>query len=365
MNDSPLKRKVFYIPGFDPRSEAHYKKLLLTEFPEIKDNLRFNKKDRIVFQKDDLEIDYEILSWHNQVKQNWAVGVFENLGNVYTIFKESLIKGAYYRLFHVCKKSAFQKTFISYLFAIWFVLFLLGLWEITQRVLESHYLFAFFLTVAFVLLNVFVYYILDKLNMFWVARVMNFFVVYSNEESPSIAEIENKFKHRIEQVLKKGEYDEIVLISHSVGTILCLSVFADLVLEQKDNRLTVITLGHCVTGVNMIKSSKWYLDKMRRLENRKALWVDIASGKDAVAFYKINPAHFVESKPDITISAGFHRIFKKEFYKSLKWRFYAIHFLYLVHPDFPEKSVFNYSKLLFDEQLILNLKKMAPNHQES
>lgn len=359
-----MKRKVFYIPGFDPRSEAHYKKLLLSQFPELKQSLTLNEKSRIVFEKDELVIDYEILSWHSQVRQNWASSAFQNLENVYTIFKESLFKGAYFRLYEVSKKAAFQKPFISYIFALWFVLFAIGLYKVAEALIDFNVYGSVLLPIAFVVFNILVYYLLEKFNLFWVVRVMNFFVVYANKESPSIADVEKKFKLIIEQALNDSQFDEVVLIGHSVGTILCLSVFADLVAEKKDNHLTVITLGHCVTGVNMIKSSQWYLQKMLLLAGRKALWVDVAAGKDAVAFYKINPAHFDEAKPNLSISAGFHRVFNKTFYGALKWNFYAVHFLYLNKPDFPEKSVFNFSKLLFDKDLVVSLRDASQNYKK-
>jgi hypothetical protein len=117
----------------------------------------------------------------------------------------------------------------------------------------------------------------------------------------------------------------------------------------------VVTLGHCVSAVSMVQDSEWFNDKLAKLADRKAFWLDVTAGKDAVAFYKVNPALHQSSRPDLTLSAGFHKTFSPSFYRSVKWNFYKVHFLYLFHSDHPEKSPFNFQKILFDESLFRDL----------
>ncbi len=351
------KRKIFYIPGFDPRSEAYYKKLLLAQFPEIKDSLLSNEKSRVVFQHENLEVDYEILSWHKQIQAYWGKGVVVNFRNIVTLFKEYVFKGAYFRLYQkLSKRDAIQKAFSVYFFLIWLVLALLGTNFLISMVVNTGLSATPIVAImAFILMNVGVYKVLDSLNVFWVTRIMAFFVLYANRKVPKVIDKEELFKAKIVEALHSKEFDEVVLVAHSVGTILCLDMLCDLVENDQDESLIVVTLGHCVSAVSMVKNSEWFNEKLPVLANRKAFWIDVTAGKDAVAFYKVNPGLVKASIPNLTLSAGFHEIFDPSFYQSVKWNFYKVHFLYLYNPPFADKSVFNYQKLLFDPSLFKNL----------
>lgn len=358
-----LKRKVFYIPGFDPRSEAHYKKLLLKEFPEVKKQIINQEKNKLEFVNNHLAMDYEILSWHRVVKGYWSDSFMANFMNILIIFYESLFKGAYYRLYKLSPQSILQKPFLSYVVLLWLLLTFVMLAVIDYST-DSSSLFQMFIAWGmFFAIHVFIYKLLEKANFFWVAKVMRFYVTYAQNESPVIKNIELEFKEKIVAALDSQKYDEVVLIGHSVGTILCLSVYADLVKEKKDSDLTVVTLGHCVTGVQVIDGAEWYLDKLKALSTRNSLWVDVTAGKDAVAFHRLNPGFYACASPNAHLSALFHRVFDKTYYQKLKWNFYEIHFLYLYNPNYPLESEFNFQKLMFDEKLIVDLEKYRHHYR--
>jgi predicted alpha/beta hydrolase family esterase len=350
------KRKIFYIPGFDPRSEAYYKKLLLAQFPEIKDSLLSNEKSRVVFQHENLEVDYEILSWHKAIRSYWESGFLGNLKNVKTTFSDYVFKGTWGRLFKLSQSDGLQKAFSPYFFFIWLLLISFGLSYFSWSVLSGQAtLMTLLVFVGFGIANVLLYRGLDKLNLFWVNRIMDFFVRYSKQEVPLVIQAEADFKAKVLNALSSNDYDEVVLVAHSVGTILCLSIMAELAEEGLGKDLTIVTLGHCVSGVSILPEAAWFNDKLRQIQSRKFKWIDVTSGKDAVTFYKVTPAYHAAVLPDLTLSAGFHEIFDKPFYTSLKWKFYQIHFLYLYHPQQPLKSPFNYQKLLFDADVFKRL----------
>lgn len=345
-----------YIPGFDPRSERYYKKLLLSQFPDIKPNLMHSDKSRLLFKVDVLEVDYEILSWHKAVKAYWSSGFFGNLKNVKTIFSDYVFKGTWRRLFKLSPADGWQKAFSPYFFFLWTLLFVLGVGYFTWHTLFGETTEWLLLGFAlFILSNVLMYQIINRLNLFWVNRIMDFFVRYSTQRVPLVMEAESEIKAKVLKELRSAEYDEVVLVAHSVGTILCLSIMAELAEERDGKGLTVVTLGHCVSGVSILPEANWFNEKLKQVKNRRFQWIDVTAGKDAVTFYKVSPAYHSDILPDQTLSAGFHKIFDPIFYRSIRWNFYKIHFLYLYNPSFAEKSAFNYQKLLFDPMLFKNL----------
>jgi len=352
------KRKIFYIPGFDPRSEVYYKKLLLQNFPEVKENIIFQDKKQIVFDRSSLQVDYEILSWHEAVKAYWGSGAWVNIKNVFTLFNEYVFKGAYFRLYQqLSKRDAIQKAFSVYFFLVWMLIFIgVGSVLVNMFLVQGLSFFVILLSLLFGLGNLLVYKALDKLNVFWVTRIMNFFVLYANQKVPKVLEKEAEFKAKILEALESQEYDEVVLVAHSVGTILATHILSELAQQAKDAGLKVVTLGHCVSAVSMVKNSEWFNQELFQLANRNFYWIDVTAGKDAVAFYKVNPALHKKSQPNVTFSAGFHKIFNKAFYKTIKWNFYKVHFLYLYKPDMPDKNIFNYEKLLLDPKLFKKIK---------
>jgi hypothetical protein len=354
-----LKRKIFYIPGFDPRSEAYYKKLLFTQFPEIKQSQSNVHESGVSFATDKLDVNYEILSWHKAVKAYWSSGFWGNLKNIKTIFSDYVFQGTWKRLFKLSRRDGLQKAFSPYFFFLWLLLNCFGLIFIVYSYFneENGSVLFFVELLILMLVNVLLYMGLNKLNLFWVNRIMNFFVLHSKKLDPLVKESEINFKKQILTALNSDNFDEVVVVAHSVGSILCLDIMTELAEEKKGEGLVIITLGHCVSGVSILPEAGWFNERLKLVERRKFQWIDVTAGKDAVTFYKVTPAYHSYILPDLTLSAGFHRVFTKDFYQATKWDFYKIHFLYIYNPHFPENSEFNYQKLLFDPQLFQNLKK--------
>lgn len=349
-----MKRKIFYIPGFDPRSEVYYKKLLLSEFPQIKPLIIQQSAGQLSFQANDLQVEYEILSWHDSVRNYWSKGLKENARDVYHLFSEFVFKGTWKRLFSLSKRDGIQKAFSVYLLIFTFLISA-GSLVLLLNVIGSDSSWQLTITaLLWALINVLLYLGLKTLNLFWVTRIKSFFVRYARRQTPDVIEFESSVKQRILNCLASDEYDEVVLVAHSVGTILCLDLLADCD-DPLLQKLKVVTLGHCTTGVSILKPARWYNHKLQKLKDRQFFWVDVTAGKDAVNFYKVSPAYDQSIQPDRVLSAGFHTVFSKVRYDALKWRFYDVHFLYLCRPDFPEKSEFNYQKLLFDKNLFSRL----------
>jgi len=354
-----FKRKILYIPGFDPRSGSFYKRMLFQAFPELKQTVTHNTKNRCVFETDNTLIDYEVLSWSDEVKAYWAGGLIGNVNNMLSIFKEFVFRGAWGRMRKLSKRDSVQKYFSVYFFSIWIALNVFAsAYLIGDLITQQAWLFFAIATSILVAVNVLLYRLFDKIHMFWISRIIHFFSIYSRQQVPLVMQKEAEFKARLLAMLDAqaaGEFDEVVLVAHSVGTVLCMNMLADLMENPRTKNLKVVTLGHCVTAVSVIKSSGWFNDKLKRFKDRQFAWIDVTAGKDAVNFYKVSPGYHADIKPDQTLSARFYEVFEATFYKQLKWDFYKVHFLYLAKPHHPQASKFNFQKLLFDATLFKSL----------
>lgn len=356
--NTPHKRKIFYIPGFDPRSPAHYKKLLFQNFPEIKAVSTQVDKGRFRYEIEGLSVDYEILSWHENVSNHWLTGLRGNFINVKDLFLEFIFKGGYYRGSQVDFKKAAQTAFPIYFYLIWLLVAVLSFGLLANVLTEEFAVMGTILAMAIWLgINYLIYILFEKSYLFWITRIMRFFAIYANQKVPDVIEKEKFFERKITEALESGGFDEVILVGHSVGSILAVDMLANIEEKGKGKDLTLITIGHCVSGVYVAKGAGWFKAKLAKLADRKAFWVDVTAVRDLVNFYMINPAFYKESKPDLSLSARFHKTFDRPFYDSLKWDFYKIHMLYLYNCQYPNNSDFNYQKLLKDPMLIKNLKE--------
>lgn len=352
------KRKIFYIPGFDPRSASYYSKLLFKNFPELKLTSTKKAKGHYCYKTDDLEVDYEILSWHKNVRNHWLTGLIGNFHNVKDLFVEFVFKGCYKRGSEINFRKAVQTAFPIYFYLIWALIAFLTLYFLSRWLYIDYGVFGATIAVfTWLALNYAIYLFFEKAHLFWVTRIMRFFAIYANQKVPDVIEFEHEVEAKVRAALESDEFDEVLLVGHSAGTILTVDVLANMEAKGKGKNLNVITLGHCVVGVYVVKNAGWFKHKLKTLANREAFWIDVTAARDLVNFYKMNPAYYEASKPDLNLSARFHKTFHRSLYDSLKWNFYKIHMLYLYKPDFPNESDFNYKKLLTDAKLIENLKE--------
>lgn len=358
--NTQIKRKIFYIPGFDPRSPAHYKKLLFQNFPEIKSIATQDGKNRFHYDAEGLSVDYEILGWHENVANHWLTGIHGNFINAKDLFVEFIFKGGYLRGSQVNFKKAMQTAFPIYFYLIWILVAIFSLFFLSDW-LNSY--FGWVGSIAaipvWVGVNYLIYQFFEKSYLFWVTRIMRFFAIYANQKVPDVIEKEKLFEEKIINAMESGEFDEVILVGHSVGSILAVNIFSEIESKGKGKNLSLITIGHCISGVYVAKGAAWFKAKLSKLDKRDGLWVDVTAARDLVNFYKINPAYYEKAKPNLSLSARFHKTFDRAFYKSLKWEFYKIHMLYLYNCPYPENSAFNYHKLLKDPMLMKHLKEGA------
>ena len=146
------------------------------------------------------------------------------------------------------------------------------------------------------------------------------------------------FSDRVAQVLQ-GDWDEVLVIGHSSGAYLAVSVLADLIradrLPAHGPALSLLTLGHVVPMASFLPRA----DRLRRdLHDLSAspvpAWVDVTAPGDACCFALCDPVAVSGAEPEtrhgpLVISAAFSESLGPERQKLLKWRWFRLHFQYL------------------------------------
>jgi hypothetical protein len=194
-----------------------------------------------------------------------------------------------------------------------------------------------------------------KVAVLWLFKALGFYSKYITKEDPELTKRTEIFALEIVEVLKnakKNNIDEILLVSHSAGTIISIDLLA-LVLKHfrtdapELSRLSVLTVGHFIPLVSFQKEASKYRKNMQTIASYPITWLDYTSAIDNVTFYLCN--YFKESeiqkqKAEIHyLSPRFHTLYTTAHYAKIRRDIHMAHFLYLMSPQ--KQDIYNYFRI--------------------
>jgi len=139
--------------------------------------------------------------------------------------------------------------------------------------------------------------------------------------------------------------DEVLVIGHSSGAHLAISALAQLCREGRlppeRPPLALLTLGQVVPMVSFLPDADELRADLNLLSASAAItWVDVTAPGDGCAFALCDPVAVSGVAPDnqrwpLVISAAFTQTLSPARWKALRWRFFRLHFQYLCAFDRP------------------------------
>lgn len=144
---------------------------------------------------------------------------------------------------------------------------------------------------------------------------------------------------RLSEALGDPDLDEVLVVGHSSGAYLAVSILADLYRLGRPQAarpvLSLLTLGQVVPMVSFLPEAHRLRADLAFLSRQSALaWVDVSAPGDGCSFALCDPvAVSGVAPPDkrwpLVISAAFSRTLRRETWARLRWRFFETHFQYL------------------------------------
>ena len=141
------------------------------------------------------------------------------------------------------------------------------------------------------------------------------------------------------------DWDEVLVIGHSSGAHLAISILADLVRGGRGRaggaKLAFLSLGQVVPMVSFLPGAERLRADLGFLSERPELtWVDVTAPGDGCAFALCDPvAVSGMAGPGkiwpLVISAAFSQNLSPQRWRALRWRFFRLHFQYLCAFDQP------------------------------
>ncbi|WP_417472251.1 hypothetical protein [Leisingera sp.] len=162
--------------------------------------------------------------------------------------------------------------------------------------------------------------------------------------APQMEERMAAFGDRIAAALQDPDLDEVLVVGHSSGAHVGVSVLADVLragMPQDGPALGFLSLGQVVPMVSFLPRAQRLRADLQYLSQRAELtWVDVTAPGDGCAFALCDPVAVSGVAPEakrwpLVISAAFTQTLSPARWKQLRWRFFRLHFQYLCAFDQP------------------------------
>ena len=361
MSSDIKKREVFYLAGYDPRGARHYHNLYKKESilqskvngMDIKVSSRKRIEKHIQRWKIDSYTDnnltqtnYNFLEWDDIIRKDWKKSFLSLFTDLIYALKIYIFSGL---IFKYGKISPVQM--IAAFYPVAYLLFTLFVscmtWYIsilyTEEYLPLIVAMIISLLPAYLIMKICMY-IGNSLAVFLLLRIYVFSAQYVFEKSDDLEERMDEFAKHIRKVIdsaEENEIDEILIVSHSVGSILAIPILAKALTQTNTSfsNVSIMTLGECIPLVSFIDEATTYKDSMHTLASQpNVCWLDYTTAIDGACFplldyYKHSGVHGVfKSKPQY-LSPRFHTLFSKQRYGKLRKNRYLTHFVYLMSTE--------------------------------
>jgi hypothetical protein len=357
---SVRRRRVFYIPGYDPFPPRRYRELFRTEAAEqarisgytISQTPKkgpgpygWHVTSQIDGQRTEAEIN--ILIWTDIVKNSMHVGIAATYWLLVKTFWIYVFTGAIFRLFRLRIGPGIAAMYpvvmllgqlaiaLAAAYAVgrgvaflmpWWLAHLIGLVVVPPILMAFRRVDGKF----------FVYYLL--LDYAFTAKHMG-------RNPPELEARLAEFVALIGAALHE-DLDEVLVVGHSSGVHLGVSILADLLRQghaaNARAKLGFLSLGHAVPMQSFLPHATRLRRDLHDLSLSDQLtWIDVTAPGDGCCYALCDPVAVSGAAPKfgqrwpLVLSAAFRQTLRPETYKKLKWRYFRLHFQYLCAFDAP------------------------------
>lgn len=357
------RRSVFYVPGYDPIHPRRYRELYRKEGHaqarisgydiSLKPGAAAENYGWVVNAEIDGHIvhsEFEVLVWSDLVRDSMATSIPATYWQMLRTAWIYVASGALGRLMRLRKGPVIAALYpvamlLGQLLAalgLWILFWRLGAWVngtygATVGALGGAV--AFFALLRWFKAKdgkVFAYYLMHDYAYSAALKGAN--------PAPLEARMVS-FQTSIAKALT-SDVDEVLVVGHSSGAHLAVSVLADLIrkgeVRPDGPALAFLSLGQVVPMVSFLPRAYRLRADLQFLSSREDLtWVDVTAPGDGCAFALCDPVSVSGVAPankrwPLVFSAAFTQSLSPERWAALRWRFFRLHFQYLCAFDRPK-----------------------------
>jgi len=358
------RRRVFYIPGYDPIHPRRYRELYRKEgaaqaeisgyaitLAPKRGGGPYGWRVRSVQAGETVEAEVEVLVWSDIVRDSMGASIPETYAQLVRTAWTYIASGALFRLMRLRKGPIIAALYpIFALLAQALAGVLLG-WGIAAVLLALLPPFPFRALAGLVLGAVVLAFTLrwfrakdGKFYAYYLMHDYAFTARWGGANPPRLEARMAEFADTIAQALTE-DWDEVLVVGHSSGAHLAVSILSDLIragrVPATGPALGFLSLGQVVPMVSFLPRATRLRADLAFLGSRRELsWVDVTAPGDGCAFALCDPVKVTGVAPPdqiqpLILSAAFTQTLSPERWKALRWRFFRLHFQYLCAFDRP------------------------------
>ncbi|AXI46435.1 hypothetical protein C1J03_10605 [Sulfitobacter sp. SK012] len=370
MRSSPIptvtNRRVFYIPGYDPISPRRYRELYRkegTSQAEISGyEIALNPKTpggnygwNVNGLIDDVRVssDVDVLIWSDIVRDSMDTSILATYVQLIRTAWVYIGSGTLWRLMKLRKGPV-----IAALYPVGMLLVQLLLayaaaagafWGMKSLLIPlmgilGHVMAMVVGIAVFVLL---MRWFKKKDGRFFAYYLMHDYAYGAATKGANPPELEARMAQFSDSIAAAFEtdVDEVLVVGHSSGAHLGVSVLADLIragrVPADGPTLSFLSLGQVVPMVSFLPNAHRLRADLAYLSVQDGLtWVDVTAPGDGCAFALCDPVCVTGVAPPdkrwpLVFSAAFSQTLTAARWKELRWRFFRLHFQYLCAFDRP------------------------------
>ncbi|SHE68257.1 hypothetical protein SAMN05444279_10660 [Ruegeria intermedia] len=352
------RRRVFYIPGYDPIHPRRYRELYRKEgraqaaISGYRLEVSAKTGDgpygwHVRSEQDGAEVhtDVEVLVWSDIVRDSMDSSIPATYWQLLRTAWIYISTGTLWRLMRLRKGPVIA--------ALYPVAMLLG--QLAAAVALGWGLVALLFPWAGAL-AVLPAVAVSVAAMLWFRRIDNRLFAYylmhdyaysarlRGETPPELQARLDEFRALIAAALR-SPVDEVLVVGHSSGAHLGVSVLADLLrrgeVPPDGPVLSFLTLGQVVPMVSFLpRAGRLRADLQLLSQTEQLAWVDVSAPGDGCAFALCDPVGVSGvagpgKRWPLVLSAAFTQTLSPERWAALRWRFFRLHFQYLCAFDRP------------------------------
>jgi hypothetical protein len=360
-------RHIIYVQGYDPRGLAQYYRMFRTELrkfgrlyqlastisrPQVAPDGE-TASWTIETQAGDWQTrtSYDFLRWEDLIQRDLAAPIWSTVFHASWIYWRLVFGGTIARFWKAHWRFA---TFITYPH---FLLFLEALcafgvayafergleWLGVPEPFDIAAAVALFVAAIGTLLKytenlTYLLYLLSDTIWTW---------EFSHRRRPEWDARIDRFAQYLVNVARESDAEEIVVVGHSSGSFLGAEILAralelDPALGRHGPRIVLLTIGGNFPIVGFHAVSQNFRDHLRELSIEPSIdWIDCQSRKDVMNFYPFDPitGHGIDvgaarRNPTI-VPVRFREIIKPEHYNLWRWKFFRVHFQFVMANERP------------------------------
>jgi hypothetical protein len=355
--NAQFRRRVFYIPGYDPIHPRRYRELYRKEGGDqarisgyqldlkprsVKGRYGWHVSTQIEGQRSTADI--EVLVWSDIVKTSMDRGIPGTYLQLCRTAWAYIGSGALFRLMRLRKGPM-----VAALYPIVFLIVQLALaclcgWGLGLLVGRLQPLLGWIaaLVLIWAMLRAFKRWD-NKVFAYYLMHDYAYSAQFKGANPPELETRMADFAVVIRSALTEG-YDEVLVVGHSSGAHLAVSILSDLLragLPEEAGRLAFLSLGQVVPMVSFLPEARRLRGDLAYLSAQDRVpWVDVTAPGDGCAFALCDPVAVSGVAPEgkrwpLVVSAAFTQTLSPARWAELRWRFFRLHFQYLCAFDRP------------------------------